>query len=125
MRSSETVFVFPDYDIDSRLYFSDISIDTEPIMTEYQRLLSLGRYDDALELIQDEDYYGAWLLNLLENRLHNLYVYISDCTKPMLGVYQDQEPTGVDVGMVWIDKASHEDVYPSDETYPSHVLFPS
>lgn len=125
MRSSDTVFVYPDYDIDSRLYFSDISISKEPIMNEYQRLLSLEQYDDALDLIQDEDFYGAWLLNLLENRLHNLYIYINSCIKPMLEVYQDQEPVGVEIGTVWIDKATHEDVYPSDVTYPSHVLFPS
>jgi len=125
MRSSDTVFVSPDYDIDSRLYFSDISINKEPIMNEYQRLLSLGQYDDALNLIQDEDFYGAWLLNLLENRVHNLYIYINELIKPTLGIYQDEEPVGVNNGMVWIEKATHEDIYPSSNTYPSYILFPT
>ena len=125
MRSSDTVFISPDYDIDNRLYFSDISINKESMMNEYQSLLSQGRFDDALDLIQDEDFYGAWLLNLLENRLHNLYIYIDGLDKPVLETYQTGEPSGVSVGMVWIDKPATGNVYPSSTTYPSNNLFPS
>lgn len=125
MRSSDTVFISPDYDIDNRLYFSDISINKESMMNEYQSLLSQGRFDDALDLIQDEDFYGAWLLNLLENRLHNLYIYIDGLDKPVLETYQIGEPSGVSVGMVWIDKPATGNVYPSSTTYPSNNLFPS
>ena len=125
MRSSDTVFISPDYDIDSRLYFSDISINKESMMNEYQRLLSLGHFDDALDLIQDEDFYGAWLLNLLENRLHNLYIYIDGLDKPILEIYQISEPVEADIGMVWIDKPVMGNIYPSSTTYPSNDLFPS
>lgn len=125
MRSSDTVFISPDYNIDNRLYFSDISINKESIMNEYQSLLSQGRFDDALDLIQDEDFYGAWLLNLLENRLHNLYIYINGLNKPTLELYQAEEPVNADIGMVWIEKSLHEDIYPSSTTYPSQDLLPA
>jgi len=103
MRSSETVFVSPDYDVDDRLYFSDITISKEPLMREYQSLLREEQYSDALDLIQNEDFYGAWLLNLLENRLHNLYLYIDNIDKPVFGVYQAEEPTTDQVGFIWVD----------------------
>ena len=92
MRDSSTVFVSPDYDVDDRLYFSDISISKQPLMEQYQALIAEGHYNDALDLIEDEDFYGAWLLNLLENRLTNLFTYIHGMTKPVFGAYQTEEP---------------------------------
>ena len=122
MRSSDSVFIAPDYDVDDRLYFSDISISKEPLMRQYQSLLSQGDYDSALTLIENEDFYGAWLLNLLENRLYNIENKIWSLNKPVLGLYQDTEPTNVEVGMVWIDSGNS---FPSADTYPSDSLFPA
>lgn len=105
MKNSETVFVSPNFDIDDLLYFSDITISKEPIMIQYQDLIKKGKFNEALELIQDVDYYGAWLLNLLENRNIGAYERIKDEEKPVFGVYQNTEPTsfGKEDVFVWID----------------------
>lgn len=121
MRNSNSIFVAPDYDVDDRIYFSDISINKEPLMRQYELLLSQSEYDDALDLIEDEDFYGAWLLNMLENRLVNIETKIWNLQKPVLGLYQNEEPINVEAGMVWIDST---DTYPSDNLYPSADLFP-
>ena len=38
MRSSETVFVSPEYNIDNRIYFSDITISKRTLFEEYERI---------------------------------------------------------------------------------------
>ena len=104
MRNINTVFISPDYDVDDRLYFSDISISKEPIMREYQSLLAQEHYDDALDLIEDEDFYGSWLLNLIENRLAAIDYYIRNLIhKPDFGVYQPEEPDTDQINYIWVD----------------------
>lgn len=126
MRDSTSVFVNPDYDVDSRIYFSDISISKEPIMQQYQALIAQGRFDDAKTLIQDEDYYGAWLINLFGNRLINIFAYVSTLEKPVLGLYQSTEPTNISAGTVWIDSTDllEDYTFPGSDTYPADDLFP-
>lgn len=92
MRSSETVFISPEYNIDNRIYFSDITISKRTLFEEYESLYLQGRYDDALALIENENFYGAWLLNLLENRLYNMENYVWSLNKPIFGSYQATEP---------------------------------
>lgn len=105
MRNSESTFVSPNFDIDDLLYFSDITISQEPILIQYQNLIKNGEFDEALELIQDSDYYGAWILNLLEDRNAGIYDSIKDLKKPIFGVYQKTEPTsyGEEDIFVWIE----------------------
>ena len=126
MRSSDTVFVSPNYDIDDRLYFSDVCISKSDLMAEYESLIAEGHYDDALALIQDEDFYGAWLLNLLENRLHNLFLYIHGMSKPVFGAYQSEEPDTDQEGYIWVNEfdPSLNQAYPSSDTFPADDLYP-
>ena len=107
MRNETSVFVAPDYDIDERLYFSDINISKLPIMTEYESLISQSRFDDAISLIEDEDFYGAWLLNLLEDRLIKMEDYVWDLVKPVFGSYQSTEPEFTEEPeiYIWIDSS--------------------
>lgn len=94
---------FPDY-IDKRYFFQDISIDKLPIMNKYNGMITAGSYSAASEYInaQDVTFYGAWILNMLEERLIALENYlVYDVEKPDLVTYSDTEPTDVEVGYCW------------------------
>ncbi len=95
--------VFPD-SIDDRHFFQDISIDQLPIMEKYTGMIKSSAYTAASEYInaQDVTFYGAWILNMLEERLvaiENYFVY--EVEKPNIVTYTDTEPTDVEVGYCW------------------------
>ena len=71
MRNTQTVF--PN-GVDELQFFSDISIDQVPIMENYLRLLNSGNYTSASEYLKNSGvfYYGAWFLNMMENRLRTI-----------------------------------------------------
>ncbi len=95
--------VFPDY-IDDLKFFQDVSIDKLSIMDKYNGMILQGSYTAASEYINKQDilFYGAWLLNMLEERLiaiENYLVYSTE--KPDLTTYNDIEPTNVEQGYCW------------------------
>ena len=95
--------VFPNL-IDNRYFFQDVSIDKLPIMDKYNGMINASAYTDASEYInaQDITFYGAWILNMLEERLIALENYlIYDVEKPQVVAYTNTEPTDVDVGYCW------------------------
>ena len=95
--------VFPEY-IDDRHFFQDTSIDKLPIMTKFNNMISAGAYSAASEYINSQDvtFYGAWILNMLEERLIALENYlVNETEKPDLIRYTDTEPTDVPVGYMW------------------------
>jgi len=124
-RPSSTVF--PN-GIDRRLYFSDISIPEEDDVREFHTKVDQGQYSDAEDIASNHDSYDSDLFNMFDSRLHAIYNYLDEHRqdKPLLGLYQQEEPTDVPVGMVWIDSydPTEEYIYPSDETFPSDDLFP-
>ena len=94
--------------IDDRLFAMDISIKQVPIMQEYYRYLEAGNYDRATELLNNSDvfFYGAWILNLLENRLCAIgdYVMQLEDNKGLL-IYNSLEPSQLHntyEGMNWV-----------------------
>ena len=89
--------------IDSRVYAQDINIENVSVFNEYQSLLAQGKYKDASNLLNNSDvyFYGAWMFNLLENRLNEIGKYVMSMEKPKLTIYQSEEPT-VNIGMTWI-----------------------
>lgn len=94
---------FPDY-IDNRYFFQDTSIDKLEIMEKYQEFIAAGAYTSASKYInaQDVTFYGAWIINMLEERLiaiENYIVYTLE--KPDIITYSDTEPTDVEVGYCW------------------------
>ena len=94
---------FPDY-IDDLRFFQDVSIDKLPIMEKFNRMIAQGNYSAASEYINEQDisFYGAWFLNMLEERLIAIENYIMYSTdKPNLTTYNDIEPTNVAVGYCW------------------------
>ena len=96
--------IFPN-GIDSRVFFSDIDLDNINIMNEHENLIKQGKYTDASQLLNNSDvfFYGAWFLNMIENRLVNIGNHLLSKQKPQLTTYQDSEPTeNLTKNMVWI-----------------------
>ena len=97
--------VFPD-GIDSRVYFSDINLENVSIMNQYQELIKAGRYTDASQLLNSNDnifFYGAWVLNMFENRLRNTGKYLLNKEKISANIYQSEEPTeDLKENLIWI-----------------------
>ena len=103
MRNTQTVF--PN-GVDELQFFSDISIDQVPIMENYLRLLNSGNYTSASEYLKNSGvfYYGAWFLNMMENRLRTIGNYLINLEDLELVTYSDSEPSESEVfdGMNWI-----------------------
>ena len=103
MRNTQTVF--PN-GVDELQFYSDISIDQVPIMENYLRLLNSGNYTSASEYLKNSGvfYYGAWFLNMMENRLRTIGNYLTNLEDLNLVTYSDSEPSESEVfdGMNWI-----------------------
>ena len=104
MRNTQTVF--PN-GVDELQFFSDISINQVPIMENYLRLLNSGNYTSASEYLKNSGvfYYGAWFLNMMENRLRTIGNYLTNLEDLELVTYSDSEPSETEVfdGMNWIN----------------------
>lgn len=95
--------VFPD-NIDDRQFFQDINIEQLSVMTKFNNMIAAGAYTAASEYINAAGvpFYGAWVLNLFEERLYAIETYLVDeVEKPELVVYTDTEPTEADTGLCW------------------------
>ena len=90
--------------IDSRIYFQDINLSQLETKDDWETELELGNYTDASAVLNNAniDFFGAWVLNLIENRLVAIEEYILTLTKPELTAYQSTEPDDVDEGFSWI-----------------------
>ncbi len=100
-----TLSIFPN-GFDSRIFFSDISIDYTDLMSQYQSLINQGKYSEASQLLNNSDasFYGAWIFNLFDNRLKNIGEYLLTLEKPKLTVCQSIEPTeGLVENLTWIE----------------------
>ena len=91
-------------EIDDRIFWQDLQIYQTPIMQKYYTYLNAGNYDEASDLLNNSDvfFYGAWVLNLLEERLHAIGDYVMKENKPDLVTYSDTEPSTVSEGTCWI-----------------------
>lgn len=90
--------------IDDRIFFQDISIDKLAIMKRYQTFIAAGAYTNASNYINGSNvsFYGAYLLNMLEERLIAIEDYVIHVMeKPDMVDYSDVEPTDVEVGYCW------------------------
>ena len=91
-------------EIDDRIFWQDLQIYQTPIMQKYYTYLNAGNYDEASDLLNNSDvfFYGAWILNLSENRLYAIVNYVFGLDKNKIVEYQRTEPN-VSQGTVWID----------------------
>lgn len=101
MRSSLTKF--PN-GIDDRICFSDCDLEKQEILIQHNQLVSNRKYTDAKNLLMnnDIDYFGAWLINLLENRVSAIGKYLLEQEKPNLLVLSNDEPDVDSVNFSWI-----------------------
>ena len=90
--------------IDDRIFFQDISPEQIPIMKQYYSILKNGNYTKASEFLNNSGVfsYGAWCLNLLENRLYAIGNYVMNLENINLVNYSKSEPTNVEDGTAWI-----------------------
>ena len=81
-------------EIDERIYFNDIDLKQVATMQRFYQYINLGLYTKAFELLDSSEafYYGAWLLNMLEDRLYIIGDYISKIEKPKIFSYGTSEP---------------------------------
>lgn len=81
--------------IDDRIFFQDLNIDQTLIMKQYYTLLNSGSYTKSSELLNNSEvfFYGAWCLNLLENRLYAIGNYVMNLEGVDSVVNSELEPS--------------------------------
>ena len=101
MRDVESQFPL---NIDDRIYFQDVNLSQLNIKKNFEHFLEEESYSEASDVLNntDIDFFGASVLNLLENRLVAIEEYILTIEKPVLTAYQSTEPEDVDEGFSWI-----------------------
>ena len=93
-------------EIDDRIFFQDINVSQIPVMNDYYQYLNAENYTKASELLNNSEvfFYGAWLLNLLENRLYVIESHLINTKKNKLTEYSDSQPVESELynGMNWV-----------------------
>lgn len=106
MRSIESKFTeINDYQIDDPLFFSDIGLSNLEFVDNYKELLKESKYTSAANVLNsnDIDFFGAWIFNLLENRLKAIEDFLDDGQgKPDLVSYSDTMPKDKPEGYSWV-----------------------
>lgn len=120
-RATSSTFVSPNYDVDNRTFFSDVSISGVETLNKYIELIQAGDYTSASTLLNEGtydgaiyneiDFFGAWILNLLENRLYAIenYLLSGQREKPDLLTISDTEPSDKSEGYCWISSIASLD----------------
>lgn len=80
--------------IDDRVFFQDINISQVPIYNYYKMLLKDGKYTKASDYLNKSEvsFYGAWCLNLIENRLLAIENYTMGLDDIDITTYTNLEP---------------------------------
>ena len=98
-------------ELDSRIYYSDVSLKEKDLLDGYNELIKQQKYKDASQYLYDNievpdrnvGYNGAYLWNMMTNRVvaieNEVQTIDSTLTRPYYG---DTKPSELRVGMVWI-----------------------
>lgn len=82
--------------IDPLIFYQDANIERAPQLNQYYVYLRENDFDSAKDYLASSDlyYYGAWLFNLIENRLYTVETHIDEVIgeKPEIVVYSSTEP---------------------------------
>ena len=96
--------LFPE-DIDKRSYFSDIGLQTKTFLTTHNQYMNAGQYVGASEYAEatGHEYFGAYLFNALEGRIHNIGEYeLAEGENHIRPFYQAEKPTEDWENLTWI-----------------------
>ncbi len=105
MASHQESSIFP-AGIDPRVYLQEVRLSQLNTKTAYEQKLDENSYSEASAILQTSgiDYYGAYILNLLENRLFNIQNYLLAKPKPDLVRHQSEEPdNNLHEGLCWVE----------------------
>lgn len=82
-------------EIDDRVFFQDMNISQVPIFERYQEYIKKGSYSMASDLLNRSEvfFYGAWCLNLIENRLFVTGNYVMNLEDINLSINSNTEPS--------------------------------
>lgn len=87
--------VFPE-NIDPLIFYQDVNIERMSELGQYYIYLNENNFDAAKNYMasSDLDYYGAWLLNLIENRLYAIEDNMDELVgeKPNIVIHSEKEP---------------------------------
>ena len=87
--------VYPD-NFDPLIFFQDANIERAPLLSQYYEYLRNNNFSAARDYLYDStlDFYGACLLNMIEDRLYTVEDNIEDVVgeKPEIVVYRQTEP---------------------------------
>lgn len=88
--------------IDDKIFFQDINLDQLSVMNQYRNYIANQQYTEASNLLNDSDldFYGAWLMNLFENRLVAIETYLLN--KPNVNIVQYNGTAPTKQGANWI-----------------------
>lgn len=91
--------------IDDRIYFQDINLTQLNTKANWESYLAVSDYTSASNELNNAniDFFGASVLNLLENRIVALENYLPTIPKPNWTYYGTTEPSNVPVGYSWIE----------------------
>jgi len=82
--------------VDDLIFYQDPNIDKYPLLARYYQILNTNDFSGAHDYLQsvDLDYYGAWLLNKIEDRLITVERNINSVLgeKPKLVIHKYTEP---------------------------------
>lgn len=96
--------LFPE-GIDERSYFSDIGLQTKEYLTTHNQYMNAEQYVGASSYAEStgHEYFGAYLFNAIEGRIHNIGVYeLNEGECKIRPFYQNEEPTQDWENLTWI-----------------------
>lgn len=96
--------LFPE-GIDSRSYFSDINLQNKHILITHNQYMQAKDYTGASAYAETSghEYFGAYLFNALEGRIHNIGVYEkAQGENTIRPFYQDEKPIEDYENLTWI-----------------------
>ena len=101
----KTITNFGHGEIDPRVYAHDITLNDLETLNDYRIALANGDYDETCRILNESDvcFFGAWMLNLLENRLQAIGNYLNnELERDVLTYASETEPENVEYGISWI-----------------------
>jgi len=96
--------LFPE-GIDDRSYFSDIGLQNKEFLTTHNQYMNAKQYQEGSAYAEatGHEYFGAYLFNAIEGRIHNIGVHEkAEGENTIRPFYQNEEPVEDYDNLTWI-----------------------